>query len=145
MQNTLVKDIMTADLKLISEDASLEEAAAKMQKIDSGVLPVGEEGNIKGIITDRDIIIRAIANGTNPSQARVSDYMTTKIYSCKDTDTLNDAADQMRKNHVSRLIVKDKQGNVAGILSFGCILRKNANTNEIAEVVAHATGKKLAS
>lgn len=145
MQNTLVKDIMTADLKLISEDASLEEAAAKMQKIDSGVLPVGEEGNITGIITDRDIIIRAIANGTNPSQARVSDYMTTKIYSCKDTDTLNDAADQMRKNHVSRLIVKDKQGNVAGILSFGCILRKNANTNEIAEVVAHATGKKLAS
>ena len=134
MRNTKIKDVMTPHPTLISPDATLEEAAEKMQTVDCGILPVGKENKLEGIITDRDIIIRAVAEGKDPSTEIVSDYMTPKVFSCKDTDTLHDAAEQMRKHKVSRLVVKNTAGKVAGILSFGCILRKNADVDELAEV-----------
>ena len=144
MQNTKVKELMTSDPVLITPDASLKEAAAKMEKVDCGVLPVGTKDKVEGIITDRDIVIRAIARGKDPAREKVKDYMTKAVYACNEEDYLEDAADKMRDHKISRLVVKNKQGKVTGILSFGGILRKNADADEVANVVKHATRKAAA-
>ncbi len=139
MRTTKVKDLMTEHPTLIKPHMTLKEAAAKMRDVDCGVLPVGTEDRLQGMITDRDITVRAVAKGKDPEKERVGDYMTEHVYACNEEDTLEDAADKMRTHKVSRLVVKNKADKVTGILSFGGILRKEANADEVANVVKHAT------
>lgn len=141
MHNTKVRDLMSGDPIFIKPDDTLKQAAEKMKEVDCGVLPVGDENSVKGIITDRDIVIRAVAAGKDQATEKVKDYMTAKVYACNEDDFLEDAADKMREHNVSRLIVKNRHGKVSGILSFGGILRKNANADEVANVVKHAIVK----
>jgi CBS domain-containing protein len=142
MMNTKVKDIMTPDPELIPPETSIQEAAKLMEKIDCGFLPVGTRNKIEGIITDRDIVVRAIAEGESPKKQTVGYYMTRDVFTCLESDSLTRAADTMRKHQVSRLVVTNQQGNVTGVLSFGCILRKNASAEEISNIIEHAVGKK---
>lgn len=142
MKNVKVRDVMTANPVLIEPDSTLQQAAEMMQFIECGMLPVGTRNELEGVITDRDIVIRAIAKGENPAEAKVGDYMTSRICSCNEEDFLEDAAEKLRKFKVSRLVVKNHSGKVTGILSLGLILRREADPNEIAAVVKHATGGK---
>lgn len=137
---TQVKELMTAHPEMISPNATLQQAAKKMEAVNCGALPVGTENSLKGIITDRDIVIRALACGKNPATAKVGDYMTDPVYACNESDALEDAAEKMRQHKVSRLVVRNGDGKVTGILSFGSILRNEANPKEIAGVVKHACG-----
>ncbi|QQG37451.1 MAG: CBS domain-containing protein [Micavibrio aeruginosavorus] len=130
---------MTDHPVLVTPKTTLKEAAAKMRDIDCGILPIGTEDKLKGIITDRDIVTRAVAKGKDISKELVKDYMTEEVFSCNEHDTLEDAADKMRIHRVSRLVVKNKAGKVVGILSFGGILRKDADAGEVANIVKHAT------
>ncbi len=144
MHNTKVKELMTEYPVLIDTDTSLQDAAQTMKDIDCGILPVGSRTKLDGIITDRDIVIRAVSEGKDPSKERVGDYMTIKVFGCNEDDFLEDAADKMRDHKVSRLVVLDHAGQVTGVLSFGGILRKNADAEEVANVVKHATHKAAA-
>lgn len=140
----IVKHIMRANPEMIPSTASLTEAAIKMKALDCGVLPVGTDSQLEGIITDRDIVIRAIAAGKDPSEERVMDYMTPRVVCCNEDDTLAQAADRMGDNHISRLVVQNDSGKVCGILTFGRILRQDDNVDEIAEVIECAVGSKAA-
>ena len=144
MQNTKVKELMTKNPIIISPDATLRYAAETMKDIDCGFLPIGSKDKLKGIITDRDIITRGIATGADPELDTVQDYMTFDAFGCNEEDFLEDAADKMRQHKVGRLIVKNDRGDVTGILSFGGILRKNADAQEVANVVKRATRKAVA-
>jgi CBS domain-containing protein len=137
---TKVKELMTPSPVIISPSATLQQAAKKMGEVGCGVLPVGTKDKLSGIITDRDIVIRAIASGKDPAHEKVSDYMTKEVHACNEIDTLEDAAEKMHRHKVSRLIVSDKEGKTTGILSFGCILRTDATPHELASVVKHAAG-----
>lgn len=137
---TKVKEMMTPNPEMIGPGATLQQAAKKMEAVNCGALPVGTENKLKGIITDRDIVIRAIAHGKNPATEKVGDYMSEQVYACNENDTLEDAAEKMQQHKVSRLIVKNKTGKVTGILSFGGLLRNEANPKEIASVVKHCCG-----
>lgn len=137
---TKVKELMTAHPEMISPNATLRQAAEKMEAVSCGALPVGTENKLKGIITDRDIVIRALAQGKNPMTEKVSSYMTEQVFGCNENDTLEDAAEKMQQHKVSRLVVRNREGKVTGILSFGGILRSDANPKEIASVVKHACG-----
>jgi CBS domain-containing protein len=139
MHNTKVSELMTQSPVLIGLSDTLEDAARTMKEIDCGSLPVGAMDNLRGIITDRDIISRAIAEGKNPAQEKVQDYMTNEVYACNEDDFLEDAAQKMRENKVGRLVVRNHQGRVTGILSFGGILRNNADAEEVSNIVKHAT------
>jgi CBS domain-containing protein len=132
---------METDLELISPDATLVEAARKMKECGCGFLPVGNKDNPEGIITDRDIVIRAIAEGEDPSRAKVRDCMTDKICACRDNDILEEAARAMNENSVSRLVVKNDSDQVCGVLTFGRMIRSSDNKQETGEVVEKATGK----
>jgi CBS domain-containing protein len=141
MANKQVKELMETDLELISPDATLEEAARKMKECGCGFLPVGSDDAPEGIITDRDIVVRAIAEGKDPGEEKVRDVMTDEVCACKETDMLEDAARVMSENNVSRLVVKDNEGRICGILTFGRMIRSNDNKQETSEVVETATGK----
>ena len=137
---TKVRELMTPDPLLISPKATLEQAAKKMETLNCGALPVGTESHLTGMITDRDIVIRALAHGKNPMTEKVSNCMTEDVYSCNEDDSLESAAEIMHHYKVSRLVVKDSDGKVSGILSFGSILRNEADPKEIATIVKHCCG-----
>lgn len=139
------RDVMTPDPVMIAPDATLQSAAKKMEAVDCGVLPVGSNGHIKGIITDRDIVIRAVAQGKNPAHAKVQDFMTGQVHACNEDDSLEEAVGKMRQHKVSRLIVKNKAGRMTGILSFGCILRNDASPEDLAHVIRSCSGPCIVS
>src|SRR5690606_36219718 len=101
---------------------------------------VGSDAQLRGVITDRDIVIRALAYGKNPMEERVRDYMTENVFCCNENDFIEDAAQKMKSHKVGRLIVKNASGAPVGILSFGGILRKEADAHEVANVIKHASG-----
>ena len=141
---TKVKDLMTEEPVIIDRETTLEEAAREMKSVDCGVLPIGSWHVLEGIITDRDIVVRAVAEGADMATEQVRDYMTTEVFYCDEDDTLAEAAEKMHKYGVSRLIVNDNGGRACGIITFGCILRKNKSLREIGQVVECAVGKKVA-
>lgn len=144
MTETKVIEMMTEDLSFIEPDATLQDAAELMRDIDCGALPVGKADKVEGIITDRDIVIRAVARGKDMEAEKVADYMTERTFFCNEYDTLEQVADIMHSHQVSRLLVNDKAGKVTGYLSFGCILRRNDDMNEISHVIEHALRKQAA-
>lgn len=141
MKNTSVNSLMKEQPVLISPDATLQEAARKMKETDCGFLPVGNNQKPEGIITDRDIIIRAIADGKDPTKEKVRHYMTTEVHSCHEGDSIEDAAGQMNKKKVGRLVVQDDDGKMRGVLTFGRLIRDNKDKEETSMVVEKATGK----
>lgn len=143
---TKVKDIMTADPVIISPTMSLRETSQKMKAIDCGILPVGTSWDrLEGVITDRDIVLRAVAENVDMKMAQVRDYMTKDVHYCNENDSVLDAAEQMRRNNVFRLVVKDSNDQPCGILTLGCILRKSPDIREVGEVVGQIVGRRAAA
>ena len=141
---TKVREIMNPHPIFIDETTTLREAAQKMRALDCGVLPVGSEDKILGLITDRDIVIRAVCKSIDVVSEKVVDYMTTELYFCREENTLEEAAEEMRKHNISRLLVKNEAGLPTGIISFGLILRNNQSLGEFTKVVQCAVGGKAA-
>jgi len=113
-----VKEIMTHSAETISSDASLIETAKKMNSLNVGALPVWEAGEVVGMITDRDITVRATAVGRDPSTTRVGDIMTPEIYYCFEDDNIHDAAEMMEEKSIHRLLVLDSEHKPIGFVSL---------------------------
>lgn len=141
MKTTQVKDLMETQLEVISPEASIIDAARKMKEKDCGFLPVGSQDSPEGIITDRDIVIRVLAEGRDPATTKVQDCMTPEVCACKEGDRLEDAAEIMSEKNVSRLVVRDSKERVCGVLSFGHVIRNNDNKRETSNVVETATAR----
>ena len=114
-----VSDIMSRDVKLVSPDDSLEKAAKLMAKLDIGVVPVGEDDRLVGMITDRDIAVRAVAAGKKPSECKVRDVMTADIKYVFEDESIEDISRNMSKLQVRRLPVLSRQKRLVGIVSLG--------------------------
>ena len=114
---------MTRNVRLIDPDQTIREAAQLMAEIDAGSLPVGENDRLVGMITDRDIAIRAVAEGKSPD-TKVRDVMTHEMLYCFDDQDLDDVARNMAKNQVRRLPVINHGKRLVGILSLGDLARK---------------------
>lgn len=115
----LVKECMTKSVDLTSPDATLTAAANKMREGDFGALPVGENDRLVGMITDRDIVIRAVATGKDPNVTRVGDVMSAKILYCFEDESLEEASKSMAENQVKRMAVLNRQKRLVGIISLG--------------------------
>jgi CBS domain-containing protein len=114
--------IMTGGIETITSHASLAEAAKKMASQDIGSLPVCDEPRrVVGIITDRDITVRAVARGMDPNQTRVEDVMTRDVLSCSSESEVEDACALMEKRQVRRLLVTGQDEVPVGIVSLGDI------------------------
>lgn len=138
MSTLTIQSLMTPDPEVAGLDDTLQEAAKKMQKINCGALPVLDDGNLVGIITDRDIVTRAIALGKDPEATTIRKYITPHAYACNENDTLHAAAEKMHQHKVSRLVVKNSKGKVTGILSFGGIIRQCATDVDVVNLINRA-------
>ena len=115
-----VREAMTAQVATATPTTTIAEVARTMAQIESGAVPVMEEGKVVGLITDRDIVIRVVAKG-GALNGPVSEVMSDGIESCNEDDNVADAAAKMGNHQIRRLVVLNDKGGLAGILSLGDI------------------------
>ena len=113
-----IADIMTRDVQSVTGDTDLITVARHMRDLDVGVIPVVESSRLVGVITDRDIVIRAIAVGLDPRQAVVRDHMSPDPTTVAPTEQVSRAAEIMAREQIRRLPVVEN-GTLVGILSIG--------------------------
>lgn len=114
-----IREIMTTAVESIGPGATLRDAAERMCTLDTGILPVVADGRLAGVVTDRDITVRGVAEGRDPSTTKVSEVMTSEVVSCFEDEEVEAAARQMARNQVRRLVIVDRGQRLAGILSLG--------------------------
>jgi CBS domain-containing protein len=119
----LVKDAMTAYTAWLDISRTVREAAQLMQRLDVGCMPVIDADRVVGLITDRDIACRVVAEGRNPQTERVRAVMSEKVVCCTADQSLNEAAELMEANGVRRLPVLGKEGRIVGLLSVDDVAR----------------------
>ena len=115
-----VRDAMTADVQIAAPNQTIQDAARIMAEIDAGALPVGDNDRLVGVITDRDIAVRAVAKGLPPS-AKVRDVMSEEVMYCFEDEDIDDVAQNMADIKVRRLPVLDRKKRLVGIVSLGDI------------------------
>lgn len=131
-----VKDIMTPNAQWISPQTTAQEAAQKMQELDCGFLPVGENDRLTGVITDRDLTLRGFANGKAPTTA-VSELMTEKVLYCCEGDDAEATAKNMEENQVRRLIVLNNREakRLTGVVSVADIACSSASDTTCGQLI----------
>ena len=122
-----INDIMTRDVHLLSPDQTIREAAGIMAEIDAGSLPVGENDRLVGMVTDRDIVVRAVAQGKS-LDTPVADVMTREMLYCFESDGIDDVARNMAKAQGRRLPVVNRAKRLVGIVSLGDLARNDDPT-----------------
>ena len=113
-----VKDVMTENPQVVLPQTSLKEVADTMKSLDIGVLPVCENDRLVGMITDRDIVVRAEAEGLSPA-ANVDQAMTPDVTFCFEDDDLDSAVKLMEEKRIRRLPVLNADHRLVGIVSLG--------------------------
>lgn len=126
-----VKEIMTKNPEMLSMDTSLMDAAKKMKDLNVGVMPVSREDSVVGVVTDRDIVVRGIAERRDPSKTAVRDIMSSDVFTCTENTDIQEAAQAMKKNKVRRLVITDTAGKPVGIVSLGDIATKFSEKKEM--------------
>ena len=115
-----VRDVMTHDVRLVRPSDTIEQAASVMAEIDAGLLPVTDGDRMIGMISDRDIAVRAVARGLGPD-TKVSDVMTGEVKYCFEDEESEEVAQNMGDIQVRRLPVVDRNKRLVGIVSLGDI------------------------
>ncbi len=114
-----VQEVMTRGVEVVHPDTTLEKAAAKMERFDIGLLPVCEDDRLVGTLTDRDITVRSVAHGEDPTTDRVRDVMTPEVVYCFEDQDMDDAARLMQEKQIRRLPVLNRDKRLVGIVSLG--------------------------
>lgn len=127
---TTVKDVMTRNVKIISPDQNLRDAAMAMAKHDIGALPVGDHGRLIGLITDRDIAIKGVARGKAADTA-VRDVMCAGIRYCFEDEDIVAVADNMADLGVRRLPVVNREKELVGIVSLSNFCHGHDNARDM--------------
>jgi CBS domain-containing protein len=130
-----LKDLMSRDVKVISPEMSIREAATQMLEGDFGMLPVGENDRMIGSITDRDIAIRAVAAGKD-SSTKVRDVMSEGIAWVFEDETVEDATKMMSQRQVRRLPVVDRNKRLVGIIALGDFAVESSEIRPAAEALS---------
>jgi CBS domain-containing protein len=113
-----ISEVMTRDPRTVATDASLIDVAKEMQQANAGAMIVADEGQFKGIVTDRDIVVRAIAAGKDPSSCTAGDIATTDVQTLSPDASVDDAVSLMGERAIRRIpVVEDDK--VVGIVSLG--------------------------
>lgn len=129
-----VRELMTTRIVSIPPDSNVKEAAALMNKHNIGAIPVVEGANIRGILTDRDIVLRCVAEGRDANSMKVSDVCSGGAISVKPNQTVHDAMHLMASEQVRRLPVVE-EGKIVGMLSLADIARERSGM-ELAEAIS---------
>jgi len=135
---TTARELMTSGAECVGEHETLADAARKMRDLDVGALPIcGEDDRLKGVLTDRDIVVRCVAEGGDPSQTRAGDLAQGKPVTIGADDSVEEALRTMAEHKVRRLPVIDGH-RLVGMLSQADIARAmpNAATGDVVEEIS---------
>ena len=115
-----IQEVMTRGVQCVRPADSIREAAKKMRDLDVGPMPVcGDNDKLAGMLTDRDIAIRAVADGKDPNATKVQDVMTKDIHWCFEDEDVEEAARKMKQQQIRRLVVLNRDKRMVGIVSLG--------------------------
>lgn len=124
----MVQDVMSDTVNWIGPETTLCDAARKMREEDVGCLPVGENDRLIGMITDRDIVVRGVAENKSAKDTPVRDAMSKKMLYLFEDQSLDEAAENMAKNDVRRLPVLNRDKRMVGIISLSDLAQAKATT-----------------
>lgn len=130
-----VRDLMTKNVRTCNAESSLTDVAKIMSDLNCGAVPVTEGQNLVGIITDRDIVLRTIAKGQNPTGMKVADCMTRSVKTCTSDMDVHEAADLMSNSQIRRLPVVDN-GKLCGIVALGDLATINIHVDEAGQALS---------
>ncbi len=131
-----ITEIMAADVETVDLDATVEEAAQVMSDADVGCVPIVDAGKIMGVVTDRDIVLRAVAEGLVTGDTPVTEVMSRVVYHCYEDDDVERAVKLMEDEQVRRVFVYDRDGFVTGVVSLGDLARATGKGGEVLEMVS---------
>lgn len=128
-----VRDVMSSELKTVEPDASVADAAKNMRDSDVGAIPVIDDGELKGLLTDRDIVVQVVAEGKDPDDVKVADIASKDITTLAPDASIDDALRTMRENKVRRLPVVEDDKPV-GIVSLGDLAVEREPESALGEI-----------
>lgn len=120
---TKLKEVMTRDVETVDPGASVRDVAVKMKARDLGSVPVCEGGKLLGVITDRDITLKVIAEGRDPAATPAREVMNRDVLCCAEEQSIEDAAQVMERQKDHRVFVIDPGDRLVGIVSLGKVAR----------------------
>jgi CBS domain-containing protein len=141
---TMVGDVMVTEVVTIGPDASLTEAAALMRDANVGMLPIVDGGTLRGVVTDRDIVVRAIARGVEPVTTPVKDLDTEDVVYARPEWDIEEAMRLMAERQIGRMPVVDAEQHVVGVLTLSSLVlraRDQEKVLETAEEVARRSAR----
>lgn len=134
-----VKEIMSREVEVIHSHIPVQAAAVRMKTLNVGMLPVRDADRLVGMLTDRDIVVRAIAGGMDPSKTKVEDILTPDVIYCFEDQDVGEAAKLMQEKQIRRLIVLNRDKRLAGILSVGDLAVQTSSDKLTGETVKHVS------
>ena len=120
-----VQEIMTRGVEVIDPNTTIRDAARKMRADNIGALPVGENDRLIGMVTDRDIVVRAVAENRPAGNTAVREVMSERIYYCFEDDDVGDAAETMAEHQVRRLPVLNRDKRLVGVVALADLGRRD--------------------
>jgi CBS domain-containing protein len=135
-----VNEVMTRGVECVRPDDSLQHAARKMRDLDVGPLPVcGDNDRLVGMITDRDIVIRAVAEGWDARSKKVSDVMTPDVVYIFEDQDVDEAARMMRERQIRRLVALNRDKRLVGIVSLGDLAVETGDRDLAGKTLEHVS------
>lgn len=130
-----IRDVMTANPECVTDKDSIRDVARIMKDQDTGVVPVVDGKKIIGLITDRDIVVRGVAEGKNIENARVNELMTKSVRTVREDATVNDALALMSNSEIRRVAVVNHNDELVGIVSLGDISTNTSADGKVGQTV----------
>jgi CBS domain-containing protein len=135
---------MTKKPVTLKEENNVLSAVKEMQEYDCSFLPVVDDNqNIQGIVTNRDIIVKAIAKDKDLSKMPITDIMSKNIICCEEEDSLQQAISQMSRHNIRRILVKNNTGELSGILSIIDVINKVKDSSLLVELLKVFSSKNI--
>ncbi|MEX0803901.1 MAG: CBS domain-containing protein [Candidatus Binatia bacterium] len=130
-----VAEIMTRDPEVVTSEFVLKDAALKMRELGVGMLPIRNDDRLVGMLTDRDITIRATAEGRDPTKTQVHEVMTQDMVYCFEDQDVSEAAKLMQEKQIRRLPILNREKRLVGIVSLGDVAVHSGEKNVVAETI----------
>lgn len=130
-----ISEVMSTDVQTVGPEATIEEAAQEMREGDFGLVPVAEDGSLLGVITDRDIAIRAVAEGLDPDTP-VQEIMSEGVVCANEDDSIEEAARIMSEHQIRRLPIVDAEQQLVGIVSLGDFAVESSDIEPVVEALS---------
>jgi CBS domain-containing protein len=130
-----VSEIMTRNPEVVTSDFILKDAALKMRELNVGMLPIRSDDRLVGMLTDRDITVRATAEGRDPTKTQVKEVMTPEVAYCFEDQDVSEAAKLMQEKQIRRLPILNRQKRLVGIVSLGDVAVHSGEEKIVSETI----------